>query len=123
MDPLHVEARATFRVTPDALWPLVSDTARMNRAIGSPPVVHTVTPLPGGSSRLEGQIRLGGLTVARYVEQPFRWEAPHSFVVVREFQAGPLLRVQAGARLTAVEDGTEVVVYGDFVPRTALGAL
>ena len=35
MEPLHFEARGTFRVTPEALWPLVSDTARMNRAIGS----------------------------------------------------------------------------------------
>jgi adenylate cyclase len=122
MDALHFEAHGTFRVAPEALWPLVSDTARMNRAIGSPPVVHTIMPVEGGGSRVEGEIRLGGLTLARYAEHPFRWEAPHGFVVVRELQAGPLLRIRAGARLTQVEDGTEVVIYGDFVPRTALGA-
>jgi len=121
MEPLRFEARGTFRVRPEALWPLVSDTARMNRAVGSPPVVHTIVPVAGGGSRLEGEIRLGGLTLARYVEQPFRWEAPHGFDVVREFLDGPLLRLRAGARLTSVEGGTEVLIYGDFVPRTALG--
>ena len=121
MEPLHFEARGTFRVTPEALWPLLSDTARMNRAIGSPPVAHTIAPVEGGGTRLEGEIRLGGLAVARYVEHPFRWEAPRGFVVVRELQGGPLLRIRAGARLTPVQDGTEVVVYGEFVPRTAIG--
>jgi ATP-binding cassette subfamily B protein len=123
MEPLHFEARGTFRVPPAALWPLVSDTARMNRAIGVPPVTHTVTPLDGGGSRLEGEIRLAGFPLARYLEHPFRWEAPHGFVVVRELPRGPLQRIRAGARLTPVEGGTEVVIYGDFVPRTVVGAL
>ena len=98
MDTLHFEARGRFRVSPDALWPLLSDTARMNRAIGSPPVIHTIAPVEGGGSRIEGEIRLFGLPLARYAEQPFRWEAPHGFVVVREFQAGPLARIRAGSQ-------------------------
>jgi hypothetical protein len=123
MEPLRFEARGTFRVTPEALWPLVSDTARMNRAIGAPPVTHTVTPLDGGGSRLEGEIRLAGFPLARSLEHPFQWEAPHRFLVVRELPRGPLQRIRAGARLTPVEGGTEVVISGDFVPRTAVGVL
>jgi hypothetical protein len=40
----------------------------MNRAIGAPPVIHTVTPLAGGGSRLEGEIRLAGVPLARYLD-------------------------------------------------------
>jgi adenylate cyclase len=122
METLRFEARGTFRVTPEALWPLLADTARMNRAIGLPPAEYTITPAEGGGSRIEAQMRLMGLPLARYTEHPFRWEAPHGFVVVREFHGGPLRRVRAGARLSPRDGETEVVIYGDFVPRNALGA-
>jgi class 3 adenylate cyclase len=122
MGTLRFEAGGTFRVTPEALWPLLADTARMNRAIGLPPAEYTITPTEDGGSRIEAEIRLFGLPLARYTEHPFRWEAPHGFVVVREFHGGPLRRVRAGAQLRPRDGKTEVLIYGDFVPRNALGA-
>ncbi|MBA2448021.1 MAG: hypothetical protein H0V51_08350 [Chloroflexi bacterium] len=123
METLRYEARGTFRVSPEALWPLISDTARMNRAIGLPPIEYTVTPADDGGSHVEAQMRLFGLPLARYTEHPFRWEAPHGFVVVREFHTGPLRWVRAGTRLTPRDGGTEVLIYGEFLPRNALGAV
>src|SRR5438093_856824 len=122
METLRFEASDSFWVTPEALWPLVSDTARMNHVIGNPPLDYTVTPLDGGGSRLEAEMRLFGLRLARYTEHPFRWEVPHRFVVVRDFHGGPLLRVRAGTELKSLEGRTEVLVYGEFIPRNALGA-
>src|SRR5262249_44826525 len=123
MDTLHYEAKGTLRVTPEQLWPLIADTARMNRAIGLPPIEYDIKPDQGGAWTIEGQMRLLGLPLARYTEHPFRWEAPHGFVVVRDFHGGPLERVRAGTRLTPSDGGTEVLIYGDFVPRNALGSL
>ena len=122
METLHYEARGTFEVPPEKLWPLVADTAKLNRAIGLPPLEYIVTPLEGGGSRIEAELRVLGLPLARYSEHPFRWEAPHGFVVVREFQGGLLRRVRAGTELTPRNGGTEVRIYGDFLPRNALGA-
>ena len=73
MNTLHYEAAGTFRVTPEALWPLVADTARVNRAIGLPPVEYSIKPAEGGGETLEGTLRLLGLPLARYTEHPFRW--------------------------------------------------
>ena len=113
---LRFEARDTFRATPEALWPLVSDTARMNQVIGNPPVEYTVTPLEGGRPSLVGRMRLFGLPLASYTEHPFQWEAPHRFVVLRDFRGGPFQRVRAGAELTPVDGGTEPPCRGASWP-------
>ena len=121
MENLHYEARGTFRASPAQLWPLLADTARVNRVIGLPPLRYRVTPAENGGSRVEAELRVLGFPVARYTEHPFRWEFPKGFVVVRDFHGGPLRRVRAGTTLTPVEGGTEVCVYGDFVPGNAIG--
>lgn len=123
MEALHFEARGTFRLTPEALWPLVADTSALNRAIGLPPVAYAVTPLPAGGSRVEASVRVLGVTVARWTERPFRWEAPHGYVVEREFHGGPLERIRGGTQLTPLDGGTGVRVFADIQPRTWLGAL
>lgn len=123
MEALHFEARGTFGVTPEQLWPLVADTPRLNRAIGLPPIEYEVTPAPGGGSHVEAAVRVLGVTVARWTEHPFRWEAPHGYVVVREFHGGPLQRVRGGAQLTPRDGGTEVRVFADIQPRNVVGAL
>src|SRR5262249_10483617 len=56
-------------------------------------------------------------------EHPFEWEAPRRYSVRRDYLTGPLRRLDCGAELIPREDGTEVRVWGEFVPRNLLGSL
>src|SRR5262245_30187545 len=127
MQTLHFEVRDTFRATPEQLWPLLADTPRLNRAIGLPSINYELTPLERGGSRIEASIRVAGLTLARWTEHPFRWEAPTGYLVVRDFQASPLgrllERVRGGVQLKSEAEQTEVLVFADITPRNRLGAL
>jgi adenylate cyclase len=122
VETLRFEARDRFRVTPEALWPLISNTAKLNRALGMPPVEYTVVPSDGGGSHIEARARVLGIPLARWTEYPFRWEAPHGYTVVRELHGGPLRRVRIGVQLTPDDSGTEALIYTEFVPRNPLGS-
>jgi adenylate cyclase len=122
VETLRFEGRDRFRVTPEALWPLISNTAKLNRAVGMPPVEYAVVPSDGGGSHIEARARVLGMPLARWTEYPFRWEAPHGYTVVRELHGGPLRRVRIGVQLTPDDGGTEALIYTEFVPRNALGS-
>ena len=127
MPSQRFEARGTFRVTPEQLWPLLADTPRLNRAIGLPPIEYELTPLEQGGSHIEAAIRLAGLTLARWTEHPFRWEAPRGYLVVRDFHGGLLghllERVRFGVQLVPDGDRTAVLIHADITPRNLPGAL
>jgi class 3 adenylate cyclase len=122
MQPIAFEARDTFRATPEQLWPLIADTPRLNQAAGLPPVEYTITPT-AGEPHVEARARILGVTVARWTEHPFRWEAPRGLGVLRELHGGPVRRFRAAVELTPVAAGTEVHVRLEVEPRNALGAL
>ena len=116
--PLHFEARRRFLVPPERLWPLVSDTQRLNQVLKLPVIRFTTEPLATGGARvigshpigsavvsLLGQIfpldprlvandallrRLPQFPVVRWVEHPFEWEAPRRYAVLREYFWTPL---------------------------------
>ena len=115
---LHFEARGHFKVPPEKLWPFVSDTQRMNRAMGLPVMKFTPEPLETGGTRVVGDHPLGSSLlaflgqvlplgarrvtderwlrflprwpIARWVEHPFEFEAPRRYTVLREYFWAPL---------------------------------
>jgi adenylate cyclase len=115
---LHFEARGRFKVPPEKLWPFVSDTQRMNRAIGLPVMRFTPEPLATGGTRVVGEHPIGSSVlaflgqvlpigarrvtdegwlrwlprwpIARWVEHPFEFEAPRRYTVLREYFWAPL---------------------------------
>src|SRR5581483_11986209 len=117
------ESRGRFGVSPDALWPLLADTPKLNQAVGLPPIEYTVTPLDRGGSRIEAAVKLGRWPVLRWTEHPFLWREPYGYVVFREFSGGPFVRVTAGVELDRVDEQTDVLIYAEFEPRNALGRL
>ena len=119
---LRFESRGHFAASAEALWPLLADTRRLNRAIGLPPIRYTITPAEGGGSHVEAEIRVAGRTVARWTEHPFSWRRPYGYVVLREFHGGPIARVSGGVELTPARGGTDVLVFADFVSRNVVGA-
>ncbi len=78
--------------SPEELWPLVSDTNRVNRAMGLPAVEYSTRPTenPDGTkaSLRYGEIKLAGIKI-RWQENPFEWIEGRRMGVLREFEGGP----------------------------------
>jgi serine/threonine protein kinase/class 3 adenylate cyclase len=70
------------------LWPYVSNTERLNRAINLPVVQWTTSADSNGALRRQGQVRKFGLEVG-WQEHPFEWIEGRRFGVLREMSAGP----------------------------------
>lgn len=114
---IAVEATVTVPHPPERLWPFVTDTSRMDRAVGLPAAHFTRTEQVEGGEEQIGEYRLLGQTIARWIEHPFEWERPRRYSVVREYLSGPLLRYYGGAELTPSAEGTRIRVFSEFTPR------
>ncbi len=121
MRALRFEASDHYAVHPAALWPLLSDTARLNRAIGLQSVNFTAVPREDGGSTIFGEFRQFGLTIAKWTEHAFNFVRPQHYNVVREYSSGPLLRVDGGVTLLGDGEGTLVTVFAEIVPRHIIG--
>src|SRR5262249_50762922 len=90
--PPHERLEFDFRwdldAAPRQLWPLVSNTERLNRAIGLPAVDYRTEAGPEGPIRRLASARQGGLA-ASWVEHPFEWVEPRRMGVLREYSKGP----------------------------------
>ena len=82
--------------TPEALWPLVSDTNRFNRDAGLPPM--KVMDLRDGIYRLRYRVPL---IVFEWDEEPFEWTYPRSFGILRKYRRGPLKEMRTLLTLEA----------------------
>ncbi|MDB5385768.1 MAG: serine/threonine protein kinase, partial [Planctomycetaceae bacterium] len=110
--------------SPEALWPHVSNTERLNRAIGLPAVDYsTQAALTGGSQRY-GQFRKLGVMIG-WQEHPFEWVEGRRMAVFREFNAGPWKWFTSVVELTPRGDGgTELshrirILPANFIGNTA----
>jgi class 3 adenylate cyclase len=120
--------RWTWELTasPEALWPLVSDTERFNRDCGYPavqvvPPGEIVGPLNPGTRRL--RTRHLGLLI-EWDERPFEWVTGRRFGVERIFQRGPFSVIRALCELTPRQpSGTTLVYQVWFTTANALGRL
>ncbi|MDZ7778715.1 MAG: adenylate/guanylate cyclase domain-containing protein [Gemmatimonadota bacterium] len=90
----------TLPASPEALWPLVSDTNRFNRDVGLPPVQEQ--PTSDGriatNARRQLHLRVKGVTL-EWEELPFEWVKPWRFGVVRRYSRGPLREMRVLATL------------------------
>jgi class 3 adenylate cyclase len=119
MDEVRAERELKLKSPPDALWPLVSNTDRLNKALGLPAM--TSEPIPGSFDR-RVRARAYGLTMV-WRESPFEFDAPRSYRVVRTFESGPIARFEGGVRLEPDGAGSRAFVDAAFSPANALGAL
>jgi eukaryotic-like serine/threonine-protein kinase len=77
-----------LEASPEMLWPYVSNTERLNCAVGVPSVEYqTVRDAEKGLRKL-GNFRLAGLNIA-WEEHPFEWIEGQRSGVLREFTQGP----------------------------------
>ena len=98
------------------LWGALTDTERLNRALGNGKL--TVEPLSDATAaRYLVSTTLGGLRVA-YEERPYEWVYPRAFRIVRKMQSGPLSELDVAYTLSPrPEGGTLVEVRIAVTPR------
>jgi class 3 adenylate cyclase len=113
----HYRWEYDLRSTPQALWPLVSDTNRFNRDAGVP----FVERLKSDGKRRRIRLSRFGVRV-EWEEEPFEWIRPYRFGVVRRFRSGPVAEMRVAAELTEREGGGTRLVYQVWArPRGAIG--
>jgi len=101
------------------VWSFFADTDRLNQIVGLPSV--RFIPLSNGQKgHYRAVLRVLGIPV-HYEELPFDWVEGRYYKVLRRFERGPLESVGGGLRIAPVENGTELEIFAQIVPRGALG--
>lgn len=118
----HYRWEYDLRASPQALWPLVSDTNRFNRDAGLPDVTTQGSSAAQGSAgRRRLRLKKLGLGV-EWEEEPFEWVRPFRFGVARRYRSGPVAEMRVTAELSEREGGGTHLVYDLRIrPRGALG--
>ena len=105
--------------TPEELWPHVSNTERLNRAVGLEDVAWARDGV-GPDAKLTGSFRAAGITL-KWKENPFEWVAPHRLGVVREYESGPFDWMRSTVELMPSQGGTKLTHQVEMRPRGLLG--
>jgi class 3 adenylate cyclase len=118
----HYRWEYDLRASPQALWPLVSDTNRFNHDAGLPDVsTQGSSELRGGVGRRRLRLKKLGVGV-EWEEEPFEWVRPFRFGVARRYRTGPVSEMRVAAELSEREGGGTHLVYDVRLrPRGALG--
>jgi adenylate cyclase len=114
--PITLTRTVHCHATRAAVWQHVSDTLRLNRAIGSSPltVAHNDSR---GLDRFRLRARMGGFGVT-YLEHPFTWETGAFFSFYRVLLDGPARTIATRYDLAdAPGVGCDVTVRIDVMPR------
>ena len=90
--------------SPEQLWPFVSNTERLNRAIGLPPVTYRTENDPKIGLRKFGAFKLAGVNVS-WEEHPFEWIEGSRMGILREFNAGPFKWFMSVVELVPLPNG------------------
>ena len=118
---IRSENHFDFSFPREVVWPVLSKTDWLNRALGFPPVKYDVKPALEGGSHVAAAASMGGLTL-RWLEMPFEWLEPEFHRVRRVFDGGPLQEVVAGLDLAALpQDHCRATFYSEWTPRGMAG--
>jgi class 3 adenylate cyclase len=123
MDPVVVSTSVDLDSPAADVWPLITDTDRMNRIIGGQPVTYRPADGDGASpARFVAETRAGGFRL-EYEEFPFEWTHGRSFNVYRKMRTGVLSSYAMSVKLAdrpGVEHGTRVTYRLELMPRSWL---
>jgi class 3 adenylate cyclase len=109
-----------FPVPPEAIWPILADTARFNEAAHLPKHEIIETPRDDGSVLYEGRARMGPFAL-HWREKPVNWVANRWFEHCRDFQRGPLRSLCAKLILTRTAAGCRGEYIVQAAPATLFG--
>jgi class 3 adenylate cyclase len=101
-----------FPEPPEALWPFVSDTARINELVGQPPYQIEEKLDAQGRVRRFAALKLGPLRI-RWEEGFGEWEENRYLVERRQFLSGPMRSFEARCDLFPEGSGSRLVFVGE----------
>jgi len=105
--------------SPEALWPLASDTNRFNRDTGLPRIEFL--GIAKGVKHVRFDIPLVNI---EWDEEPFEWTYPYRFGILRRYRTGPLMEMRVDCRLERrTPAGTHLVYEVWANARNILGNL
>jgi class 3 adenylate cyclase len=125
MTPVTLSLQVELASSPLELWPLLTDTNRLNQAMGMPPMTfEPADPSYPGPVRLIGLASIFGIR-HRFQEFPFEWTYGKVFRSYRISENGPLRSVLLTYRLATMgsgdEGGTRVAFELTVEPRAFWG--
>ena len=98
---------------PEAIWPIVANTARVNELAGSPPyAVEERTDAQGRVHRF-ASVGVGPIRV-KWEESFGEWQPYHRVVQTRNFLNGPIRHFQASAELYPEGNGTRMLFLSEI---------
>ena len=114
--PLHVSWNWQLASDPNEIWPLLTDTNRLFKDLKQPSIqeAHISQAVEPGFT----QLSYNGIN--RYEiweEEPYEWEYPFRFGVVRHYQSGPYKDLKIQVDLTPNHQGTQIEVVIWAQPR------
>jgi class 3 adenylate cyclase len=117
-DHKRIERLWTFDLkgTPEALWPHIADTSRMNRALGTAEMTFEERDGKRWGSAKNGGVR------HEWVEMPWNWVANQWLTCLRIYERGFMKAMFAIHRVEPIAVGTRLYLYFGAVPRGAVGA-
>lgn len=86
------------------LWPLVSNTERVNASVGLPPVEYETRRDEQGQKHRFGSFKLGWTRLS-WEEHPFEWVEGRRLSILREFENGPFRWFVSQVELTPKPQG------------------
>jgi eukaryotic-like serine/threonine-protein kinase len=107
---------------PKVLWPHISNTDRVNRAMGLPPATFRTEDDPVHGVRRFAEAKIGPIKLA-WEEHPFEWIEGRRFGVLREFSQGPFEWFISTTELTSHGSGTLLTHSFKIQPRGMLGRI
>ena len=105
-----------LKSTPIELWPYLSDSNKLFKALGSPPVNQTAISrsVPKGFLELaHSQFKSHSV----WQEEPYTWEKPFRFGTTRFYKIGLIRRIKFLVDLTPISGGTLVNVKLWLAPK------
>ena len=110
-----------LEASPRQLWPHVSNTERLNRALGLSAVTFTTEFDPEEGVKRFGRFRTSGLQVG-WREYPFEWVEGRRMGVFREFSQGPFQWFVSTVELAPRLDGGTTLTHSiRIASKTLLG--
>ncbi|MFO0727294.1 MAG: protein kinase [Myxococcota bacterium] len=107
---LAVAHRFDLKASPAAIWANVSNTERLNKAIGLPAVEWSFMPSGDGSVQLFGSSTQVGMKTS-WREHPYEWIEGQKLGVLREYSEGPLEWYVSAVSLTPLPGGGTTLTH------------
>ena len=112
-----------FQSSPEALWPLVSDTNHFNRDTRLPRIQDRRDSSDLNNARRLLRFTRMGVPI-QWEELPFEWVRPQRFGVLRNYSSGPMSQMRVETELQPLPSGGTRIRYEvSATPRNLLGLI